>query len=113
MIDPGNLTLADLLRFEIFVPLLVLLIALVKRGIPTLDGWPYLAWAVTGTGAVLMVLIALVVGQVPTPADGGTFLLRGLLAGMAACGLYDVTGGVRQRLQERAARARQVRIIGD
>jgi hypothetical protein len=103
MIDPTNLTLADLLRFEIFVPFLVLVWQGIKKGLPHLDEWPFLTWAVVLSAAALELLIAWVVGQVGTGADAGTHLVRGLLAGMAACGLYDLTAGTVQRVQERAA----------
>jgi len=103
MIDPNNIQLSDLLQFVIYVPVIVLVMQLVKQGIPTLNDWPFLPWAVCALAILGEVIIALVVGVVHEPADVGTQALRGLFAGLAACGLYDATGGVRTRVQERAA----------
>src|SRR5690349_25007549 len=98
MIDPGNLTLADLLRFEVLIPLIVILITLVKRTWPSLNESPYLAWGVAVFGAALTLFVAWVVGQAHSAVEVGNWLLHGFLAGLGACGLYDVTGGVYQRV---------------
>jgi len=103
MIDPNNIQLSDLLQFIIYVPVIVLVMQLVKQGLPHLNDWPYLPWAVCLLAVLGEVLIAFVVGVILVPADVGTQALRGLFAGLAACGLYDATGGVRTRVAERAA----------
>ncbi len=99
MIDPGNLTLADLLRFEVLIPFIVILITLVKRSVPALNESPYLAWGVGVFSALLTVLVGWVTGQLHTGVDLGNLIFHGVLAGLGACGLYDVTGGVYQRVQ--------------
>ena len=106
MIDPGNLTLADLLRFEVLIPFIVILITMVKRTWPAVSDSPYLAWGVAAFSAALTLLVGWVVGQVHTAVDVGDLILHGILAGLGACGLYDVTGGVFQRVQALGAGVR-------
>ena len=109
MIDPNNIQLSDLLQFVIYVPIIVLVMQLVKQGAPQVADWPFLPWAVALLAIAGEGVIALVVGQSGAPAGVGTHTIRGRLAGLAACGLYDATGGVRQRVQ---ARERMRRIAG-
>jgi hypothetical protein len=70
--------------------LLTLLIAFVKTYVvqdrPNL--LPYLA---VGAGVILAPLFAIVTGHVAAPADAVSYLMLGLLAGLASIGIHETT----------------------